>query len=115
MENHFTFQCKQAFPYIYTSTNLRSVSALLLFNPSYYFCGPSQVALVVRNPPANVGDIGDMGSVLGQEDPLKKEMATHSSILAWKTPWTEEPSGLQTMGLQESGMTEWLSMQALFL
>ena len=38
---------------------------------------------------------------LGQEDPLEKEMATHSSILAWETPWTEEPGGLQTMGSQK--------------
>ena len=37
---------------------------------------------------------------LGWEDPLKKEMATHSSILAWKIPWTEEPRGLQSMGSQ---------------
>ena len=42
---------------------------------------------------------------LGQEDPLEKEMATHSSILAWRIPWTEEPGRLQTMGLQESDMT----------
>ena len=35
--------------------------------------------------------------------PLEKEMATHSSILAWKTPWTEEPGGLQSMGLQKNG------------
>ena len=40
---------------------------------------------------------------LGQEDPLEKEMATHSSILAWETPWTEEPGGLQLMGLQTVG------------
>ena len=40
---------------------------------------------------------------LGQEDPLEKEMATHSSILAWDTPWTEEPGGLQLMGLQTVG------------
>ena len=37
---------------------------------------------------------------LGREDPLEKEMATHSSILAWEIPWTEEPRGLQLMGLQ---------------
>ena len=37
---------------------------------------------------------------LGQEDLLEKEMATHSSILAWKIPWTEEPGGLQSMGSQ---------------
>ena len=36
---------------------------------------------------------------LGQEDPLEKEIATHSSILAWTIPWTEEPGGLQSMGL----------------
>ena len=38
-------------------------------------------------------------------------MATHSSILAWKVPWTEEPGGLQFMGLQKSEMTEWLNYQ----
>ena len=37
-----------------------------------------------------------------QEDPLEKEMATHSSILAWEIPWTEEPGGLQSMGLQKN-------------
>ena len=37
---------------------------------------------------------------LGQEDPLEKEMTTHSSVLAWRIPWTEEPGGLQSMGLQ---------------
>ena len=40
---------------------------------------------------------------LGQEDPLEKEMATHSCILAWEIPWTEEPGGLQIMGLQRVG------------
>ena len=43
---------------------------------------------------------------LGQKDPLEKEMATDSSILAWRIPWTEELDGLQFMGLQESDMTE---------
>ena len=40
---------------------------------------------------------------MGREDPLEKEMATHSSILAWKMPWTEEPGGLQSLGLQKVG------------
>ena len=40
---------------------------------------------------------------LGREDPLEKEMATHSSIHAWRIPWTEEPAGLQSMGLQRVG------------
>ena len=42
---------------------------------------------------------------LGQGDPLEKEMAIHSSILAWRIPWPEEPGGLQSMGLQESDTT----------
>ena len=41
---------------------------------------------------------------LDWEDPLKKEMATHYSIVAWEIPWTEEPGGLQSMGLQELDM-----------
>ena len=40
---------------------------------------------------------------LSEEDPLEKEITTHSSILAWKTPWTEEPGGLQSTGLQRVG------------
>ena len=46
---------------------------------------------------------------LGQEDSLKKDMATHSSILAWKMPWTEKPGKLQSMGSQELDMTEQLN------
>ena len=42
---------------------------------------------------------------LGQEDPLEEGMATHSSILAWRSPWTEDPSGLQSMGHKELDMT----------
>ena len=45
----------------------------------------------------------DLGSIPGREDPLKKKMATHSSILAWKIPWTEKPGGLQSMGSQRVG------------
>ena len=41
---------------------------------------------------------------LGREDPLEKEMETHSRILAWRIPWTEEPVGLQSMGLQRVGL-----------
>ena len=43
---------------------------------------------------ASACNVGDLGSILGQEDPLEKEMATHSSIFAWIIPWTEEPGGL---------------------
>ena len=51
---------------------------------------------------------------LGQEDPLEKEMATHSSTLAWKIPWTEEPDRLQSMGLQRVGH-DWGNSLPFFL
>ena len=47
---------------------------------------------------------------LGWEDPLEKEMATHSSILAWSIPWTKGPGGLQSMGCKESDTTERLTL-----
>ena len=52
------------------------------------------MALVVKNPSVNAGDIRDVGLILGWEDPLEEGMATHSGILAWTIPWTEEPGGL---------------------
>ena len=52
---------------------------------------------------ASACNVGDLGSTLGREDPLEKEMATHSSILAWRIPWTEEPGGLQSMKSQTVG------------
>ena len=59
----------------------------------------SLVAQVVKDRPA-MQETGVWS--LGQEDPLEKEMATHSSILAWRIPWTEEPGSLQSMGLQRA-------------
>ena len=58
---------------------------------------PSQLA---KNPPA-VQETRVQS--LGREDPLEKEMATHSSILAWRIPWTKEPGGLQSTGSQRAG------------
>ena len=60
----------------------------------------SQVALVVKNPSANAGDARATVQSLGWEDPLEKEMAPHSSMLAWRIPWTKEPGGLQSVGPQ---------------
>ena len=67
-----------------------------------HYCTPSAslVAQSVKNLPA-VQET--QVQTLGWEDPLEKEMATHSSILAWKISWTEEPGGLQSMGLQRVG------------
>ena len=53
---------------------------------------------MVKNPPANAGETWVQS--LGPEDPLKEGRATHSNVLAWRIPWTEEPGGLQSMGLQ---------------
>ena len=62
----------------------------------------SQAALAVKNLPASAGDIEMWVQSLGQGDPLEWEMATHSSALAWRVPWTEEPGGLQSTGLHKS-------------
>ena len=56
---------------------------------------------MVKNLPT--GDAGDVCLIPGWEDPLEKEMATHSSVLARKIPWTEDPGGLQSIGLQRVG------------
>ena len=60
-------------------------------------CGAFWVVPVVKNPHANAGDIEDVGwdPWIGQ-NPLEEGIATHSSILAWRIPWTEEPDGLQS-------------------
>ena len=53
---------------------------------------------MIKNLPANTGDTGDACQSLGREDPLEESMATRSSILAWRIPWTEEPGRLQSRG-----------------
>ena len=59
---------------------------------------------MVKNLPANAGDTGDTGS---NQDPLEKEMATHSSILDWKIPWTAEP-GYRPWGCKDLDTTEYV-------
>ena len=71
-----------------------------------YIYGASLIAQSVKNPPAMQET---WVQSLGREDPLEKEMATHSSILAWKIAWTEEPGRLQSMRSQESDTTEQLN------
>ena len=60
---------------------------------------------VVKNLSASAGDVG---LIPGRKDPLEKEMATHSSILSWRIPWTEEPGGLQSTGLQRVRL-DWIT------
>ena len=55
---------------------------------------------MVENSPANTGDMRDAESVSGLGNPLEYEVVTHSSVLAWEIPWTEEPGRLQSMGSQ---------------
>ena len=64
----------------------------------------------VKNPPVMLEQQEMRFRSLGQEDPLEQGMATHSSILAWNIPRTEEPGGLQSMGCKKSDTTERLSM-----
>ena len=68
-----------------------------------YMYPVSQVAELVKNPPAMQETLI---LFLGWEDPLEKGTVTHSSILAWRIPWTEEPGRLQSMGCKESHTTK---------
>ena len=58
---------------------------------------------MVKNPLAKAGNIRDTGSIPGSRRSREGGMAIYSSILGWRTPWTEEPGGLQSMGMQRVG------------
>ena len=77
--------------YIYT------YSCIYIYIHIYTYIWASLVAQIVKNLPAMQET---QVPSLGQEDPLEERMATHSSFLAWRIPWTEEPSGLQSMWSQ---------------
>ena len=81
---------------------MKSSFYILFFKVLAYVinCQASLVIETVKNLPAMQET---QVQSLGQEDPLGKEMAAHSSILAWRIPWTEEPGGLQSMGSQRVG------------
>ena len=98
---------------------LLSIYSLFVFPllwVSHEFCHiwASQVVQVVKNLPGNTGD---WGSIHGLERSLEKEMATHSSVLAWRIPWTEEPGGLQLRGSQKSWirLSDWALYSHLHL
>ena len=77
--------------------NVSGLIDLLMNNP---------VALVVKNLPVNAGDTRDVGLIPGLGRSLEEEMATHSSILAWRIPRTGEPGGLQSIGSESTDTTE---------
>ena len=58
---------------------------------------------MVKNLPADAGDLRDVSSIAGSGDPLEEGMATHSSVLAWRTPWTEDPGRLPSVESQRVG------------
>ena len=77
-----------------------AVGVLKSYNNRDFF--PSFLTQMVKNLPA-IQENKNTGQSLGWEDPLEKGMATHSSIQAWRIPWTEEPGGLQSMGSHRVG------------
>ena len=77
----------------YSLCHLNSLSWL---KNSFHMSSGSEVKASAHN-------VGDLGSIPGLEDPLEKEVATHSSILSWRIPWMEESGGLQSMGSQRVG------------
>ena len=86
--------------------------------PKDWTCGSHISCLAGDFPGSSDGkasayNAGDLVRSLGWEDPLEKEMATHSSILAWKIPWTEEPGRLQSIGLQRVEH-DWATSLSLF-
>ena len=84
-------------------TSIQGMNATGSFTPAKH---SSQVVLVVRNPPANAGDLRGAGSIPGSGRSLEEEMVTDSSILACRIPWTEEPGRLQSVGSQRIHTTE---------
>ena len=82
-------------------TNMGDFSLIGIFTPFTGFPGKG-----ILHPVKNLTTMQETQvQYLDREDPLEKEMATHSSILAWRIPWTEEPGGLQSMGSQELDTT----------
>ena len=95
---------------IFTFWKMRMRFACLLSFPCPYTVpGASQVALVVKNLPANAGDMRRGFNPWVRKIPWRRKWATHSSILAWRIPWTEEPGGLQSIGSQRVGQ-DWIDL-----
>ena len=84
-------------PFLLLKTNFSQLLAHLFLRDYFVSYGASLVAQTIKNLSAMKET---WVRSLGQEDPLQKGMATHSSILAWRIPWTEEPGGLQSIGSQ---------------
>ena len=102
--NHFIL-CRPLLPSIFPSIRVFSnESVLCIRGPKYWSfsfnISPSKGFPGSSDSKVSGCNSGDLGSIAGWENPLEKEMATHSSTLAWKIPWIEEPGRLQSMGSQ---------------
>ena len=124
LNSFFFFLCKSLDKHIERAPVMGGFSGMVKTKPPYQLtlgtrlvrqkpvqCQPSkfgriesQVVLVVKNQPADTGDIRDMGLIPKSKDPLKQEMATHSSMVAWGIPRTEEAGGLSSTGSQRFGL-----------
>ena len=99
MSNFFSFNFIETY-FIFFFFSFLIIDFWVLFKNSW----ASQITQAVKNEPANAGDAGEVGSILGSgKIPLEEKMVTHSNILAWEIPWTEEPAGPQSMGSQRVG------------
>ena len=81
-----------------------SQSIFEMISPNIYVNTSFPGDSAVKNLPTNAGDVGGRVQSLGHEDPLEEEMATHSSVCARKTPWTEEPAGYSPWSCKELDM-----------
>ena len=102
MSLHVDFSTRERTHGQWNGSPLATPSHFELIQECLDLCGSLLVAQSVKNPPAMQET---QVQSLGQEDPREKEMAIHSSILAWEIPWKEETGGVQSMGSPESGMT----------
>ena len=84
-----------------------------VFPSRYSSYQASQVALVVKDLPANAGGVWDMGLIPGSGRSLGENMAPHTSVVAWRSPWTEEPGRLQSIGLHRVVTWFWLNIITL--
>ena len=99
--NTFCFFCRGLFPaFVSTATVCWNCSTFRSLCPNIIWSWASQVALVVKSPPANAETEETWVGSLGLEDPPEEGRATHSSILAWRIPRREEHGGLQSIGSQ---------------
>ena len=113
LERNLTFLGKKVYLFFSSKETYREVKilkslsledeSLAFYRLRVYPSGASQLALVVKSIPVNAGDIRHTGSIPGSGRSPGTGSGNYSSILAWRIPWTEEPGGLQFMGLQRVG------------